>query len=94
MWVQESLKWRVSLPAVAVGSVLLATGLAHHRFRVHYVAAGAVLLAYSALQLFGVGPSTLDVTFDAVIGLVLLIAGVGDHLLLTRTLHPPVEGLA
>jgi hypothetical protein len=94
VWVQEALEWRVSLPAITVGSVLIATGLAHHRFRVHYVAAGVVLLAYSTLQLFGVGLSTLDATFDAVIGIVLLIAGIGDHVLLTRTLHPPVEGLA
>ena len=94
VWVQEGWQWRVSLPAIAVGSVLLATGLAHHRFRVHYAAAGAVLLAFSALPLLGVGPSTLDATFDAVIGIVLLIAGIGDHRLLTRTLHPPVEGLA
>jgi hypothetical protein len=94
VWVQDAFAWRVSLPAIVVGAVLLATGLAHHRFRVHYVAAATVLLAYSALQLFGVGPSTLDATFDAVIGIVLLIAGVGDHLLLTRTLHPPAERMA
>lgn len=94
VWVQEALQWRVSLPAIVVGAVLLATGLAHHRVRVHYAAAGAVVLAYPVLQLFGVGPSTLDATIDAVIGIVLLITGVGDHLLLKRTLHPPVERLA
>lgn len=94
VWLQGELQWRLSLPAISVAAVLLATGLAHRRFRVHYVAAGAVLLAYSALGLFGVGPLVLDASFDAVIGIVLLIAGVGDHLLLTRTLHPPAEGLA
>jgi hypothetical protein len=94
VWLQGALQWRLSLPAVSVAVVLLATGLAHRPFRVHYVAAAAVLLAYSALQRFGVSPSALDALFDAVIGIVLLIVGVGDHLLLTRTLYPPVEGLA
>jgi hypothetical protein len=93
VWLQGVLQWRLSLPPVAVAAVLLVTGLAHRRFRVHYVAAGAVLLVFSALPLIGVGPSAVDATFDAVIGIVLLIAGIGDHLLLTRTLHPPVEGL-
>ena len=94
VWVQEALQWRVSLAPIAVGSVLLATGLRHQRVRVHYAAAGTVLLAFSSVQLFGIGSSTVDATFDAVIGIALLIAGIGDHLLLTRTLHAPRERLA
>jgi hypothetical protein len=94
LWLQGVLQWRLSLPAVAVAGVLLVTGLAHRRLRVHYVAAGAVLLAFSVLPLLGLGPSAMDATFDAVIGIGLLIAGLGDHLLLTRTLRPPVEHLA
>lgn len=94
VWLQALLPWRLSLPAIAVAAVLLLTGLGSHGLRSHYVAAAGVLVVFSALPWFGVGVSTLDATFDAVIGLVLLIAGVGDHLLLTRTLHPPAERLA
>ena len=94
VWLQGALEWRLSLPAVSVAAVLLATGLGSGGLRSHYVAAAGVLFIFSALPLFGVGFSVLDATFDAVIGLVLLITGVGDHLLLTRTLHPPAEGLA
>jgi len=94
VWLQEILQWRLSLPVIAVAAVLLLTALGSHGLRAHYAAAAGILFVFSALPWFGVGVSTLDATFDAVIGLVLLIAGVGDHLLLTRTLHPPAERLA
>jgi hypothetical protein len=94
VWLQGAVQWRLSLPAVAVAAVLLATGLSSRGFRAHYVAAAAVLFTFSVLPLLGVGFTALDAMFDAVIGLVLLITGVGDHRLLTQTLHPPTEGLA
>jgi hypothetical protein len=56
--------------------------------------AAAVLLMFSALPLLGVGVSALGAIFDVIIGVVLLIAVMGDHRLLTETLHPPKEGLA
>jgi hypothetical protein len=94
VWLQSALEWRLSLPALTVAAVLLATGLGSGGFRSHYVAAAVVLMIFSALPLLGVDFSALDATFDAVIGVTLLITGIGDHRLLTRTLHPPAEGLA
>ena len=91
---QGRLHVHVPLAPVAVGTVLLAIGLSHPKFRGHYVAAAAALLGYSALPLFSANAVALDAAFDAAIGVVLLIAGVGDHLLLTRTLQPPTERFA
>jgi hypothetical protein len=94
VWLQGALGWRVSLPALTVAAVLLATGLRSRGLRSHYVTAAAVLFTFSGLPLLGVGFSALDATFDAVIGVVLLITGMGDHRLLMETLQPPTEGLA
>ena len=62
VWLQGALQWRLSLPAVAVAAVLLATGLSSRGFRAHYVAAAAVLFTFSVLPLLGVGfsPPALD----------------------------------
>jgi hypothetical protein len=91
---QSELEWRLCLPAVAVAAVLLATGLRSRGIRSHYVIAAAVLFMFSALPLFGVAFSSLDATFDAAIGVVLLITGLGDHRLLRETLHQPTKRLA
>ena len=94
VWLQGTLGWRLSLPALSVAAVLLATGLRSRGLRSHYVIAAAVLLTFSGLPLLGLGFSALDATFDAVIGVVLLITGMGDHRLLMETLQPPTERLA
>jgi hypothetical protein len=84
---QQILAWRFSLPAVALSVVLLAIGIAHSRFRGHYVAAAVVLLAFAALPMMDVGGRAMDAALDAAIGSALLIAGLGDHLLLMRTFY-------
>ncbi len=91
---QGTLHWHLSLPVATVAVVLFAIGASHYGYRAHYVVAAAVLLMYSVLPLFSLGLLALSAAFDAVIGIALLIAGLGDHLLLTRTLRPPQEGLA
>ncbi len=91
VWLQSALQWQVSLPALSVAAVLAATGVASNRLRRHYLVAAAVLVIFSALPVLGVGVPALDATFDFVIGVVLLITGIGDHRLLSRTLHRPAE---
>lgn len=93
-WLQVSRGWHVPLATVVVGSVLAAIGVREYRWRPHYVAAGAALLGYAVLPLTGVGLHVLDAAFDGTIGLTLLIAGIGDHVLLTSTLRPPAENLS
>lgn len=93
-WLQASLGWRLPLAAIVVGGVLASIGAREYRWRPHYVAAGAAVLIYAVLPASGLAAHALDATFDAVIGLTLLIVGVGDHILLTNTLHPPTEKMA
>lgn len=91
---QSRLHWHLSLPAVTVALVLFATGVAHHGYRAHYVAAAGVLFTFSILPLLSLGVMALNAALDGVIGISLLIAGLGDHRLLTRTLRPPQGRLA
>lgn len=93
LWVQVSGHWRLSLPPLVVGAALAAVGAAHYEFRRHYLAAAGVLFGYSVLPVLGLSWTALNVAFDAAVGLAILIAAVGDHLLVVRTLHPPEEAL-
>ena len=93
LWVQVSEHWRLSLPPLAVGMALLGVGAADYEFRRHYLAAAGVLFGYSVLPILGLSWNALNVAFDAAVGLAILIAAVGDHLLVVRTLHPPEEVL-
>lgn len=91
LWLQVTQHWRVSLPALTVALALLAVGALHYQFRRHYIAAALVLMVFSVLPLGGWGGNALNVALDVAIGLSLLIAALGDHLLLVRTLRPPQE---
>jgi hypothetical protein len=92
--VQLALAWHVSLPTAAVGMVLLVIGVRHYGYRGHYVLAAALLTLVSVLPLMHVPQDVLGVAFDATLGVTLLIAAVGDHLLLMTTLHGGREALA
>jgi len=91
VWLQIMLYWHLSLPAVTVAMALLAVGVAHFQYRRHYVAAAAVLLAFALLPLGGWGSEALSAALDGAIGLSMLIAALGDHLLVVRTLRPPQQ---
>ncbi len=91
LWLQIVLHWHVSLPALTVAMALLAIGVAHFEYRRHYVAAAAVLFAFALFPLGGWGSEALSAAFDGAIGLSMLIAALGDHLLVVRTLRPPRE---
>ena len=91
LWLQVSLNWHLSLPALTVAMTLLAVGAAHCEFRRHYIAAALVLFAFSVFPLGGWGSNALSVALDGAIGLSMLIAALGDHLLVVRTLRPPQE---
>jgi hypothetical protein len=91
LWLQIALHWHVSLPALTVAVALLAVGAAHYEFRRHYSAAAMVLFAFALLPLGGWGSAVLSAALDGTIGLSVLIAAAGDHLLVVRTLRPPQE---
>ena len=91
LWMQIALQWHLSLPALTVAMALLAVGAAHCEFRRHYIAAALVLFAFSVFPLGGWGSNALSAALDGAIGLSMLIAAVGDHLLVVRTLRPPQE---
>jgi hypothetical protein len=93
-WLQVTLGWHLPLAAIIVGGALAAIGAREYRWRRHYVAAGMALLVYAVLPASGLPVHVLDAIFDGVIALTLLIVGIGDHVLLTNTLRPPVEKLA
>jgi hypothetical protein len=94
LWLQIVLQWHLSLPALTVALALLAVGAAHCEFRRHYIGAALVLFAFSVFALGGWGSNALSAALDGAIGLSMLIAALGDHLLLVRTLRPPQEAHA
>ena len=89
LWLQIALHWHVSLPAVTVAVALLAVGAAHYEFRRHYIAAAMVLFAFALFPLGTWDSGALSAALDGAIGLSMLIAALGDHLLVVRTLRPP-----
>jgi hypothetical protein len=89
LWLQIALHWQVSLPALTVALALLAVGAAHYGFRRHYIAAAMVLFAFVLFPLGAWDSGALSAALDGAIGLSMLIAALGDHLLVVRTLRPP-----
>ncbi len=89
VWLQEVFASPVSLPVVFIGVALGYVGIVH-RSRAHYLPTAALCLVFAVLPVVGVSVALRDVLLDAVIGVVLVVAGIGDHLVLTRTLRPPL----
>jgi hypothetical protein len=87
-WLQDQWHWVYPVPALFVGTALLANGLSHGAMRKHYVVIAVLWFAVASLALFGVSASTREAALDVTIGVALVIAGLGDHWLLRDTLQP------
>lgn len=86
--VQDVFKWPVSLPLVVVGGMLAYIGVAQRRLRQHYLWIAAACVFLANVGSFGVPPRTQQVMFDLLIAGGLIVAGVGDHMVLLKVLHP------
>jgi hypothetical protein len=87
MAIQELAPWRFSLPAALVGAAMGVVGVGHYPLRRHYLAAATTFVGLALLPAFGVPSPVRSILFDMALAVALVIVGVGDHLLLTTTLH-------
>jgi hypothetical protein len=76
------------VPALFVGTALLAIGVSHGALRKHYLVIAGLWFAVATLASFGMSAATKDAALDMTIGVALIIAGMGDHWLLRDTLQP------
>ena len=87
--IDRDLQWPVSLHLLLVSMALFITVWRDGRIRSHYLAPALVWLAVSFLPALDVSPANLRMTLFGLGGLTLISCGIGDHLLLTRTLAKP-----
>ena len=73
---------------IVIGLSVGLLGLAGGHMRLHYLALAALCLVFAGSGALGVPIDTRDALFDNLIGLGLIVIGLGDHLLLRRTLEP------
>ncbi len=85
---QDHLQPIVSLPAVVIGTAIAYLGVVDRTIRFHYIVLGALCLLFANLGEFGIPVHARDVLLDDLIGLGLIAVGIGDHLVLRRTLEP------
>ncbi len=88
IWAQDEFYSAISLPAVVIGVALAYLGVAGGQLRAHYIALAAACLGFATLGTFGVSVHARSVLLDEFTGIGLIVIGVGDHLLLRRTLEP------
>lgn len=86
---QDAFRWPFSVPLFVVGALLAYVGVVQRRMRQHYLWIAAACLLMANIADFGVPPRTRQVMFDLLIAGGLFVAGVGDHLVLLKVLHPP-----
>jgi hypothetical protein len=87
--VDRSLEWPVSLQLLLVSVSLFVTVWHDGRVRAHYLPPAILWLGASFLPTVNAPPSALEITLFGLGGLTLIACGIGDHLLLTRTLATP-----
>lgn len=87
--IDRNLKWPVSLQLLLVSVSFFITVWHDGRVRVHYLAPAIVWLAASFLPALHASPADLKMTLFGLGGLTLIGCGLGDHVLLTRTLVKP-----
>ena len=86
MRVDGWLPWPILLNALFVALCLVITVWADGRVRRHYLVGAMLWLAMGFLPALGVRGQALLVALYAAGGLTLVVCGLGDHLLITRTL--------
>jgi hypothetical protein len=85
---QHGVQPSVSGPLAVVALGLAYVGLVGGAARLHYLAVAAATALFAGLGPLGVPLHTRDVLFDQLIGIGFIVVGLGDHLLLRRTLAP------
>ena len=78
----------VSIPALVVALGLGYVGVAGGELRWHYVLVAALVALFGTLRLVGLPLETRSVMFDLLAAVGFVVIGIGDHLLLRRTLAP------
>lgn len=87
-WVQDALQATVSLSLLVIGTAIGYVGLLDGLARTHYLVVSTAVLVLAMLGTFGVSPHMREVLFYGVTGIGLMVVGVGDHVLILRTLKP------
>jgi len=78
----------VSIPAMIIALGLGYVGMVGGLFRPHYLTVAVCVVLFAALGPLGVPLHTRAVLWDQLTGIGFVVIGVGDHLLLRRTLVP------
>jgi hypothetical protein len=86
---QDTFRWPLSLPLLVVGAALGYIGVVRQGLRRHYLWIAAACVLFSNISNFGLPVRTQQVMFDLLIAGGLIAAGIGDHLVLIKTLQAP-----
>ena len=78
----------VSIPALVAALGLAYVGIAGGQLRWHYLVVAVLAALFGMLGLVGAPIETRSVLFDLLIAFGFVVIGLGDHLLLRRTLAP------
>lgn len=87
MWLQSRQPAAISLPLLVIAASVGYVGVLDGLTRPHYLAVSASCLSLAMLGA-GVAPHTRVVLLDAATGTGLIVVGLGDHLVIRRTLTP------
>ena len=85
---QPGVRAGVSIPLIIIALGLGYLGIVGGLLRLHYVVIAAFVALFATLGPLGVPLHARDVLCDRLIGIGFVVIGVGDHLLLRRTLVP------
>lgn len=87
--VDRNLDWPVSLSLMLVSVSLFVTALNEHWVRPYYPVVAAMWLLAACWPMLGGSPPGARLALCGLGGLTLVVIGIGDHLLLSRTLATP-----
>ena len=87
-WMQDAVAPAIALPTVVIAVALGWLGVTGGQPRAHYVALAGLCLVFATLGALGISVETRDALLDNLIGVGLIVIGIGDHMLLRRTLEP------
>jgi len=85
---QPDTRTAVSIPAVIIALGLGYVGMVGGLLRPHYVMVAVCVALFATLGTVGITLHMRDVLWDQLTGIGFVVIGVGDHLLLRRTLVP------